>query len=173
MTVRFINSGFVMEYDPTIEDSYRKQVQVDGEQYLLDILDTAGQETYSGLRDSYMRKGDGFLLVYSIDSALSFQEIVEFRNQIVRVRDREDVPMVLVGNKCDLPDRQVSTQEARAFAKSLGIPFMECSAKNGTNIHDVYHEVVRAVLRFQHNEDNKLALVRSKRRALKGMCSMM
>eukprot|EP00301_Raphidiophrys_heterophryoidea_P024051 c7687_g1_i1.p1 GENE.c7687_g1_i1~~c7687_g1_i1.p1 ORF type:complete len:126 (-),score=27.37 c7687_g1_i1:252-629(-) len=107
MTIRFINSGFVSEYDPTIEDSYRKQVQVDGKPFLLDILDTAGQETYSGLRDSYMRKGDGFLLVYSIDSALSFHEIVEFRNQIVRVRDREDVPMVLVGNKSDLTDRQV------------------------------------------------------------------
>ena len=56
----------VVEYDPTIEDSYRKQCTIDGQDAWLDILDTAGQEEYSAMREQYMRTGEGFLLVYSI-----------------------------------------------------------------------------------------------------------
>lgn len=59
-------SHFVDEYDPTIEDSYRKQCVIDDEVALLDILDTAGQEEYSAMREQYMRTGEGFLLVYAI-----------------------------------------------------------------------------------------------------------
>ena len=61
------------------------------------------------MRDQYMRTGEGFLLVYSITNRSSFEEIGNFREQILRVKDAESVPMVLCGNKCDLEeDRQVS-----------------------------------------------------------------
>ncbi|CAG8718296.1 5295_t:CDS:2, partial [Gigaspora rosea] len=65
---QFIQAHFVDEYDPTIEDSYRKQCVIDDEVALLDVLDTAGQEEYSAMREQYMRTGEGFLLVYSITS---------------------------------------------------------------------------------------------------------
>jgi small GTP-binding protein len=68
LTMQFIQKFFLDEYDPTIEDSYRKQIQVDGEVCHLDILDTAGQEEYSCMRNQYMRGMDGFLIVYSITS---------------------------------------------------------------------------------------------------------
>ncbi|KAF9808004.1 hypothetical protein SFRURICE_017176 [Spodoptera frugiperda] len=58
LTIHLVQN-FVDEYDPTIEDSYRKQVVIDGETCLLDILDTAGQEKYSAMRDQYMRMGEG------------------------------------------------------------------------------------------------------------------
>ena len=61
LTIQLIQNHFVDEYDPTIEDSYRKQVVIDGETCLLDILDTAGQEEYSAMRDQYMRTGEGKL----------------------------------------------------------------------------------------------------------------
>lgn len=73
LTIQFIQSHFVDEYDPTIEDSYRKQCQIDAEPALLDVLDTAGQEEYSAMREQYMRTGEGFLLVYSITSRNSFE----------------------------------------------------------------------------------------------------
>lgn len=57
LTIQFIQSQFVDEYDPTIEDSYRKQCVIDGETALLDVLDTAGQEEYSAMREQYMRTG--------------------------------------------------------------------------------------------------------------------
>ena len=102
MTIQLIQNHFIDEYDPTIEDSYRKQVTIDDETCLLDILDTAGQEEYSAMRDQYMRTGQGFILVYAITSRSSFDEIVTFKDQILRVKDKDRVPMVLVGNKCDL-----------------------------------------------------------------------
>lgn len=87
-------SSFVDEYDPTIEDSYRKQVVIDGETCLLDILDTAGQEEYSAMRDQYMRTGEGFLLVFAVNNAKSFEDISTYREQIKRVKDSDVVPMV-------------------------------------------------------------------------------
>jgi GTPase KRas protein len=63
------------------------------------------------MREQYMRNGEGFILVYSITSRLSFEEISTFYQQIKRVKDKDFFPMILVGNKCDLEtDRQVSFQ---------------------------------------------------------------
>ena len=117
LTIQFIQSQFVDEYDPTIEDSYRKQCVVDSETALLDVLDTAGQEEYSAMREQYMRTGEGFLLVYSITSRSSFEEIRTFHQQILRVKDRDWFPVVLVGNKCDLEhERVVATSEGEELA---------------------------------------------------------
>jgi hypothetical protein len=92
-------------------DSYRKQCMIDDEVALLDVLDTAGQEEYSAMREQYMRTGEGFLLVYSITSRQSFDEITTFQQQILRVKDKDYFPMVVVGNKCDLEsEREVTRQ---------------------------------------------------------------
>lgn len=94
-------------------DSYRKQCIVDDEVALLDVLDTAGQEEYSAMREQYMRTGEGFLLVYSITSRESFEEIRTFQQQILRVKDKDSFPMVVVGNKLDLAsERKVSVDGA-------------------------------------------------------------
>ena len=90
-------------------DSYRKQCIIDDEVALLDVLDTAGQEEYSAMREQYMRTGGGFLLVYSITSRNSFEEITAFHQQILRVKDKDYFPIIVVANKCDLEmERQVS-----------------------------------------------------------------
>ena len=92
-------------------DSYRKQCVIDDEVALLDVLDTAGQEEYSAMREQYMRTGEGFLLVYSITSRTSFEEIPTFQQQILRVKDKDYFPVIVVGNKCDLEvERAVSQQ---------------------------------------------------------------
>lgn len=94
-----------------LPDSYRKQCVIDDEVALLDVLDTAGQEEYSAMREQYMRTGEGFLLVYSITSRQSFEEIQTFQQQILRVKDKDYFPIIVVGNKCDLEhERQVSTE---------------------------------------------------------------
>lgn len=89
-----------------LADSYRKQCMIDDEVALLDVLDTAGQEEYSAMREQYMRTGEGFLLVYSITSRQSFEEITTFQQQILRVKDKDYFPMVMVGNKCDLENER-------------------------------------------------------------------
>lgn len=145
LTIQLIQNHFVDEYDPTIEDSYRKQVVIDGETCLLDILDTAGQEEYSAMRDQYMRTGEGFLLVFAINNAKSFEDISMYREQIKRVKDAEEVPMVLVGNKCDLPTRAVETNQAQEVAKQYMIPFVETSAKTRLGVDDAFYTLVREI----------------------------
>ena len=107
-------------------DSYRKQCVIDDEVALLDVLDTAGQEEYSAMREQYMRTGEGFLLVYSINSRQSFEEILTFQQQILRVKDRDYFPIIIVGNKCDLDtERQVSRQGQfmRCWSSVQGLQF--------------------------------------------------
>ncbi|KAB7501897.1 Ras-like protein [Armadillidium nasatum] len=145
---------FVDEYDPTIEDSYRKQVVIDGETCLLDILDTAGQEEYSAMRDQYMRTGEGFLLVFAVNNAKSFEDISTYREQIKRVKDSDVVPMVLVGNKCDLQARAVDMQNAREVAKSYDIPFIETSAKTRMGVDDAFYTLVREIRKDKKNNYN-------------------
>lgn len=90
------------------EDSYRKQVVIDGETCLLDILDTAGQEEYSAMRDQYMRTGEGFLLVFAVNNTKSFEDISIYREQIKRVKDAEEVPMVCKYLSCCSVDKNIS-----------------------------------------------------------------
>ncbi|GLD94536.1 hypothetical protein PINS_up003147 [Pythium insidiosum] len=73
LTIRLVTDNFLEDYDPTIEDSYRKLSTIDGDQVVLDILDTAGQEEYTSMQDQWMREGNGFLLVYSVTSQSSFR----------------------------------------------------------------------------------------------------
>ncbi|KAL3420016.1 Ras-like protein [Phlyctema vagabunda] len=149
LTIQLIQSHFVDEYDPTIEDSYRKQCVIDEEVALLDVLDTAGQEEYSAMREQYMRTGEGFLLVYSITSRQSFEEIMTFQQQILRVKDKDYFPIIVVGNKCDLEgERQVSKQEGEALAKQFGCKFIETSAKSRTNVDNAFYDLVREIRRY-------------------------
>lgn len=149
LTIQFIQSHFVDEYDPTIEDSYRKQCVIDDEVALLDVLDTAGQEEYSAMREQYMRTGEGFLCVYSITSKNSFEEISTFHQQILRVKDKDYFPIIIVANKCDLEnERQVSTQEGRELAKQFQCKFIESSAKQKINVDEAFYSLVREIRRF-------------------------
>merc|ERR1712241_39710 len=102
ITIQFIQSYFVTDYDPTIEDSYTKQCVIDNKVAKLDILDTAGQEEFSAMREQYMRSGEGFLLVFSLSDRRSFDEAARFHKDILRAKDRDEFPVMLVGNKADL-----------------------------------------------------------------------
>ncbi|PCH42671.1 ras protein [Wolfiporia cocos MD-104 SS10] len=154
LTIQFIQSHFVDEYDPTIEDSYRKQCVIDDEVALLDVLDTAGQEEYGAMREQYMRTGEGFLLVYSITSRPSFEEISTFHQQILRVKDQDSFPVVVVANKSDLEyERQVGMNEGRDLAKHFGCKFIETSAKQRINVDEAFSSLVREIRR--HNKEQQ------------------
>lgn len=149
LTVQFVQNIFVEKYDPTIEDSYRKQVEVDGTQCMLEILDTAGTEQFTAMRDLYMKNGQGFALVYSITSQSTLQDLQEIREQILRVKDTDDVPLILVGNKCDLEgERAVSREQGAGLARSWGnTSFMETSAKSKINVNEMFCDLVRQINR--------------------------
>ncbi|KAM9136291.1 ras-related protein Rap-1A-like isoform 3-T3 [Lepidogalaxias salamandroides] len=110
LTVQFVQGIFVEKYDPTIEDSYRKQVEVDGQQCMLEILDTAGT-----------------------------------------------VPMILVGNKCDLEDeRVVGKEQGQNLARQWNhCAFLESSAKSKINVLDIFYDLVRQINRKTPVEKKK------------------
>jgi GTPase KRas protein len=150
-TITYVSNIWVAEYDPTIEDSHRKQVCVDGEVCMLDILDTAGQEEYESMQDQWFRAGEGFLCIYSIASKRSFQDISRLRDKILRIKDSKNEPLVLVGNKCDLPpeEREVTLEEGKELAARWGCPFFESSAKNHINIDESFEQLVREIRKFR------------------------
>ncbi|KAF9407178.1 hypothetical protein HW555_012717 [Spodoptera exigua] len=170
ITIQFIQSYFVTDYDPTIEDSYTKQCVIDDVPAKLDseynssclwcpgveyFLDTAGQEEFSAMREQYMRSGEGFLLVFSVADHASFDELYKFHKQILRVKDRDEFPMLLVGNKADLEHQRVVssvTGRSQALSRQLKVPYIECSAKARMNVDQAFHELVRLVRRFQEAE---------------------
>ncbi|XP_014777192.2 GTP-binding protein Rit2 isoform X1 [Octopus bimaculoides] len=104
LVIQFVCHRFLEYHDPTIEDAYQQQARIDGEPAQLDILDTAGQPEFTAMREQYMRKGEGFIICYSITDRRSFEEAITYKKLIDRVRNREDIPIVMVGNKCDLEE---------------------------------------------------------------------
>jgi Ras-related protein Rap-2C len=144
LTVKFVSGTFMEKYDPTIEDFYRKEIEVDSAPSVLEILDTAGTEQFASMRDLYIKNGQGFVIVYSITSLQTFQDIKTMKEQIQRVKGIDDIPMILVGNKADLEhQREVPSSEGVSLAQSWGCPFIETSAKNTQNVNEVFIEIVR------------------------------
>ncbi|CAH8854760.1 unnamed protein product [Trichobilharzia szidati] len=136
LTLQFMYDEFVEDYEPTKADSYRKKERLDGEEIQFDILDTAGQEDYNGIRDYYFRSSEGFLLVYAIDDEESLRALPMFHEQVVRIKNCEQPPMLIVANKCDLkdPKQKDYTLQGMQYAKCWGVPFVETSAKMCCNV---------------------------------------
>lgn len=174
LTIQLVQSHFIDEYDPTIEDSYRKQVSIDDEVCLLDILDTAGQEEYSAMRDQYMQGGEGFIVVYAINSRDAFDEVTTFRDQILRVKDADRVPMIICGNKCDLEeDRQVTKNEGEDLATSFGVPFFETSALSRINVDESFFELVREIRKHRDDTPDADDGKKKKKNALLSKCTIL
>nr|4KU4_A Chain A, Ras-3 from Cryphonectria parasitica [Cryphonectria parasitica]4KU4_B Chain B, Ras-3 from Cryphonectria parasitica [Cryphonectria parasitica] len=163
LTVNLTKHVFSETYDPTLEDSYRRQCVIDGIPSHLEILDTAGQEEYGALREQWIRQNELFVIVFDVTRRSSFEaaerlfeEVIQTKRKLDETRrhpgDRhpDDLPfapslVVLVGNKCDLDTRrEVGTLEGSSLAKKLGCGFVETSAKLGTNVEEAFFSVVRA-----------------------------
>ncbi|KAI3388046.1 hypothetical protein SNEBB_007245 [Seison nebaliae] len=161
LTLKFLYDEFNEDYTPTKVDTYKQKVDLDGKKCELDILDTAGMEDYAAIRDNYFRTGEGFLLVFSLTDTDSFEELNEFRDQILRVKypngpgmNATPIPMVLVANKCDLTTNiQVSDDAAKQTASSWEIPYFRTSAKTCENVNEAFHELVRVIDRSKQDNN--------------------
>uniref|UniRef100_A0A8D8UYS2 small monomeric GTPase n=1 Tax=Cacopsylla melanoneura TaxID=428564 RepID=A0A8D8UYS2_9HEMI len=146
LTIQFVQEMFLEGYDPTIEDSFRKLIELDGEICRLEILDTAGAEQFHAMRDQYISNNQGFVLVYSIMDMMSFDHMRVLRQQITRIKDTCQVPMVLVGNKCDVEeDRVVSRAQGVSQAEEFGCSFYESSAKMKIHVNDIFYDLVNQI----------------------------
>lgn len=137
MIYRFITGNQLVNMEGTIEDTYKSTIKIDNDNIQINILDTAGEEDYQNLFDSWLRRADGIILAFAINDKESFEKLAE---KYERIRKNEQVdemkyPIVLVGNKCDLEDeRQVSQAEAKKFLNKIGADiYYEVSALTDQN----------------------------------------
>eukprot|EP01126_Amoeba_proteus_P019867 TRINITY_DN2033_c0_g2_i2.p1 TRINITY_DN2033_c0_g2~~TRINITY_DN2033_c0_g2_i2.p1 ORF type:complete len:200 (+),score=37.67 TRINITY_DN2033_c0_g2_i2:80-679(+) len=148
LVIQLIQGVFVADYDPMSGESYRKQVTIDSETCILDIIDLGFLALeYLGMMESYLRVGEGFILTYSMTSRKSYEDMKVFRDRILSIKNYLDrVPIVVAGNKCDLQDeRQVPKEEAMDLCETLKVPFYETSALAGINVEEVFYDLVREI----------------------------
>lgn len=149
LTFQFVQSVFVCDQDPAIEDHYRKQVCIDDETCLVDVLDTAEGnhcDSPDPLRRSELGGGDGYILCYAIDNARSFENLKDWRDRVLKMKYADHFPMIICGLKCDLEDKRLVTKtEGQEFAKSCNCPFIEVSALNRIHVDEAFFEIVRQI----------------------------
>ncbi|KAG6430807.1 hypothetical protein SASPL_108880 [Salvia splendens] len=133
------DDSYLESYISTIGVDFKiRTVEQDGKTIKLQIWDTAGQERFRTITSSYYRGAHGIIVVYDVTDQESFNNVKQWLNEIDRYAS-DSVNKLLVGNKCDLTSQKVvSTETAQAFADEIGIPFMETSAKNATNVEQAF-----------------------------------
>ncbi|KAL7713510.1 Sphingomyelin phosphodiesterase [Entamoeba marina] len=149
LATRYVKNTFISRYDPTIEETFSKTIEVDGKVVQLEIYDTAGTEQFRTLQDLYMKEGDAFILVFALNSIATFQDLASIHEHIIDVKksmNKTNVPIVLAGNKCDLDERNVSTEDIEGFASERQCTFMETSAKTQKNVDEVFTHLTRQLV---------------------------
>ncbi|THU61977.1 hypothetical protein C4D60_Mb01t00290 [Musa balbisiana] len=134
-----VDDSYIESYISTIGVDFKiRTVEQDGKTIKLQIWDTAGQERFRTITSSYYRGAHGIIVVYDVTDQGSFNNVKQWLNEIDRYAS-ENVNKLLVGNKCDLTDsRVVSYETGKAFADEIGIPFLEASAKDSTNVEKAF-----------------------------------
>jgi len=131
-----------------------KNCMVDEEPCRLELLDTTVQWEYLAMRDTYMRLGNGFLLLYSVTDRASFDDALELFYRVLREKDKDSFPMVVVANGCpefggDSQSRQVTTAEGIAWAETIGCPYLEADGSTGHNVEKAFYDLVREIRKYR------------------------
>uniref|UniRef100_A0A672ZRY3 Ras-related protein ORAB-1-like n=1 Tax=Sphaeramia orbicularis TaxID=375764 RepID=A0A672ZRY3_9TELE len=139
LLLRFADDTYTESYISTIGVDFKiRTIELDGKTIKLQIWDTAGQERFRTITSSYYRGAHGIIVVYDVTDQESFNNVKQWLQEIDRYAS-ENVNKLLVGNKCDLTTKKVvDYTTAKEFADSLGIPFLETSAKNATNVEQAF-----------------------------------
>lgn len=139
LLLRFADDTYTESYISTIGVDFKiRTVELDGKTIKLQIWDTAGQERFRTITSSYYRGAHGIIVVYDVTDAESFNNVKQWLHEIDRYAS-ENVNKLLVGNKSDLTSkRAVTAEQGKEFADSLGIEFLETSAKNATNVEKAF-----------------------------------
>jgi len=146
LAIQFVQGQFVDYYDPTIENTFNKTINLKGNQYELLLVDTAGQDEYSNFPAEYSVDVNGYVFVYSIDSPHSFEVCKTIHEKLMDLVGITNVPIILVGNKTDLhTDRRVTHEQGKRFAEEMKAVFLETSAKENQNVSDIFTKVLSQI----------------------------
>lgn len=147
---KYIHGIIEKKYDPTIEDMYRKKVEMDGVQRTVDIIDTAGSNQFMTIRDMYYKTSHCIVLVFSIISRNSLDELKTILEEIKIINP--DIPRIILANKGDLDsERLVMKSEYPEIEAMFGAKLYETSVMHNKNIHDAMYDAIRCAC-IRHNE---------------------
>ncbi|KAM3655377.1 GTP-binding protein Di-Ras2 [Ammospiza nelsoni] len=177
LVLRFVKGTFRESYIPTIEDTYRQVISCDKSICTLQITDTTGSHQFPAMQRLSISKGHAFILVYSITSRQSLEELKPIYEQICQIKgDIESIPIMLVGNKNDEnQNREVESSEGDAMAKKWKCAFMETSAKTNHNVKELFQELLNLEKRrtVSLQIDGKKSKQQKRKEKLKGKCVVM
>ncbi|KAM9251324.1 GTP-binding protein Di-Ras2 [Cariama cristata] len=177
LVLRFVKGTFRESYIPTIEDTYRQVISCDKSICTLQITDTTGSHQFPAMQRLSISKGHAFILVYSITSRQSLEELKPIYEQICQIKgDVESIPIMLVGNKNDEnQNREVDSSEGEAMARKWKCAFMETSAKLNHNVKELFQELLNLEKRrtVSLQIDGKKSKQQKRKEKLKGKCVVM
>uniref|UniRef100_A0A8D0KLN7 DIRAS family GTPase 2 n=1 Tax=Salvator merianae TaxID=96440 RepID=A0A8D0KLN7_SALMN len=177
LVLRFVKGTFRDSYIPTIEDTYRQVISCDKSICTLQITDTTGSHQFPAMQRLSISKGHAFILVYSITSRQSLEELKPIYEQICQIKgDIDSIPIMLVGNKNDEDhNREVQTSDGEAMARKWKCAFMETSAKMNHNVKELFQELLNLEKRrtVSLQIDGKKSKQQKRKEKLKGKCVVM
>ncbi|KAH6931408.1 hypothetical protein HPB50_024270 [Hyalomma asiaticum] len=163
LTIQFVENQFVDSYDPTIENTFHKTVKLKGQEYHLKLVDTAGQDEYSIFPQSYSMDIHGYVLVYSINSAKSFEVVRALYEKLLDMTGKVHARHVNIQVLAHLlklwVNGVVSYEEGRQAAEYMKAAFLEASAKQNQSVFEIFSTMIQQIDRADGNVPEKQSCV--------------
>ena len=170
LVVRFTENRFFETHISTIGvDFVKKEITLNGTPLAVQIWDSAGQEKYKSVSKQYFQKAQGILLVFDLTSRQSFNEVSSWL-EMIKKETVSGLPIVLVGNKSDLSERQISEGEANEFANDKKLTYFETSASKGTNVNEAFHALVELTWKKESQRNSERGVRLNKEQQKKKTC---
>jgi len=157
LLVRYVDNKFSLATKSTIgADFLSKQIEADDQAVTLQIWDTAGQERFQGLGTTFYRGSDGVAFVFDVSRKDTFDALLQWKKAFliqVGQEGNDDFPMLIIANKIDKEDRVITTAMIQNFCQTNNLDFVECSAKDATNVTKAFDKITKKVISQMNPHD--------------------
>jgi Ras-related protein Rab-8A len=170
---RFVEDKFLKNHLATIGIDFKtKTLNINNQEIKLKIWDTAGQERFRNITTQYYKGADGIVLVYDVTDEASFDKIKDWMDQILSNTNKDEICLILLGNKCDIEKRSISYEQGKTLANELQVNFFETSAQTGQNIKEAFETLTADIMKKKKigGDNNNIDLKKNKKKKDSDCC---